>query len=122
MADAGTLATTAQVLLAIGDGASADQILEANTNCWILYAESDMNKVSGGQDFVTNYASIEAGYKQYLANVSAARAAWYAIQQNQDSWDLETAQSKLNVSLKSWKDFIKDVEPKDQDVICKMGL
>ena len=36
MADAGTLATTAQVLLAIGADASAAQILEANTNIWIF--------------------------------------------------------------------------------------
>ena len=32
MADEGILATTAQVLLSIGQGASAAQILEANTN------------------------------------------------------------------------------------------
>ena len=49
MADSGTLATTAQVLLAIGEGASANQILEANTNIWILMAESDM-EVEAGQN------------------------------------------------------------------------
>ena len=46
--DEGTLATTAQVLLAIGQNGSAAQILEANTNYWILMAESDMEKAFGG--------------------------------------------------------------------------
>ena len=36
MADSGTLATTAQVLLAIGANGNAAQILDANTNTWIL--------------------------------------------------------------------------------------
>ena len=42
MAAAGTLATDAQILLAIGANASAAQILGTNTDIWILMAESDM--------------------------------------------------------------------------------
>ena len=121
MADSGTLATTAQVLLAIGSGASADQVLEANTNYWILYAESEMSKIAN-RDFVTGYASIEAYYKQWLATVAASRAAWWAIQQDQNAWTLATSQSKLNVIDSIWQDFIKDVQPKDQDIIDDMGL
>jgi len=121
MADEGTLATTAQVLLAIGENASADQILEANTNIWIKMAESEMESVAGnGVGLVANYASITASYKQWLALVASMRAAFYAINQNQNSWGLATSQSKLNVIDSIWQDFLKRI--KDKDVIDDMGL
>ena len=121
MADAGTLATTAQVLLAIGENASATQILEANTNYWILMAESDMEKEAGNNvGLVANYASINAAYKQWLAVVAANRAAMHAINQNPNSWQLATAQSKQLYSDDIWQDFKKEI--KDKDVIDDMGL
>lgn len=122
MADEGTLATTAQVLLSIGANASAAQILETNTNIWIKYAESDMEKMTGGKGLVANYGDIGSTYKQWIAIVAANRAAWYAINQNQDQWGLATAQSKLNILDTTWQEFKKDVQPKDQDVIDNMGL
>lgn len=121
MVDAGTLATTAQVLLAIGEGADATQVLEANTNYWILMAESDMEKEAGnGVGIVANYASITAAYKQWLALVASHRAAFYAINYNQNSWGLATAQSKLNVIDTIWQEFRNKI--KDKDVIDDMGL
>lgn len=119
MADEGTLATTAQVLLAIGEGASAAQILEANTNIWIKMAEADMSTIAH-RDIVTNYASIGANYKQFLAAMAANRAAFYAINQDQDSWQIEAAQSKLNVIDNIWNDGVKILENKDK--IALMGL
>jgi len=108
MADAGTLATTAQVLLAIGENASATQILEANTNIWILYAESDMEKAFGDNiSLVANYASITAAMKQWLALVASNRAAFYAINQDQNNWALSTTQSKLNIVDTIWTGFLK---------------
>ena len=103
MADSGTLATTAQTLLAIGDGASATQILEANTNIWILMAESDMEWEAKGIGLVANYADIPAADKQWIALIASHRAAFYAINQNQDSWSLASTQSKLNVCNSIWK-------------------
>jgi hypothetical protein len=98
MGDDGTLATTAQVLLAIGQNANAAQILEENTNIWILMAESDIEKAFGENiGLVANYGSITSTYKQWLALLASHRAAFYAINQNQNSWSLATAQSKLNV-------------------------
>ena len=44
MAAAGTLATDAQIPLAIGQDATANQVLATNTDIWILMAESDMEK------------------------------------------------------------------------------
>ena len=120
MADSGTLATTAQVLLAIGQNASATQILEANTNYWILMAESDMEVESEGRGLVANYGSITASYKQWLALVASSRAAFYAINQNLNSWPLATTQSKLNVINDIWQDAKKKL--KDKDVIDLMGL
>jgi hypothetical protein len=120
MADAGTLATTAQVLLFIGQNANAAQILEANTNYWILMAESDMEVETNGVGLVANYASINSAYKQFLASVASARAAFYGINQNQNSWALSTTQSKLNVLNDIWQAGIKKL--KDKDVIASMGL
>jgi len=109
MAAAGTLATDAQILLAIGQDASATQILGTNTDIWILMAEADLY-AEAGYDFVTNYASIDANLKQLLAVLASNRAAFYAINQNQNSWGLSTTQSKLNVIDSIWKDGIKKLK------------
>ena len=121
MAAAGTLATDAQILLAIGANASAAQILGTNTDIWILMAESDMEVEAGNSvGLVANYGSITASYKQYLALVSSHRAAFYAINQGQNSWTLSTTQSKLNVINDIWQEFKKKI--KDKDVIADLGL
>jgi hypothetical protein len=121
MVDAGTLATSAQVVLAIGYGASATQILEANTNYWILYAESEMEAAAGsGVEIVANYASIKPSYTQWLAVVASSRAAMHAINQNPTSWQLATSQSKQLFLDDIWQDFQKKI--KDKDVIADMGL
>ena len=121
MADAGTLATDAQILLAIGQNASAAQISATNTDLWILMAESDM-EVEAGQKvgLVANYGTITSATKQWLAMVASNRAAWYAINQNQNSWSLATAQSKLNVIDSIWQEFKKKI--KDKDVIDDLNL
>ena len=120
MADAGTLATTAQVLLAIGANATAAQILVANTNYWILYAESEMEMESEGKGLVANYATITASYKQWLASVAAERASWHAIKSNPNAWQLATSQTKVNMVNDTWQNFIKKI--KDKDVIDLMNL
>ena len=102
MVDAGTLATTAQVLLAIGENASAAQVLEANTNIWILMAESDMEWEAKKIGLVEGFAGMDAKNKQYLSLVASHRAAFYAINQNQNNWSLATTQSKLNVCDTIW--------------------
>jgi hypothetical protein len=96
--DEGTLATTAQVLLAIGQGASAEMILEANTNIWILQAEA-LIFLETDTDYAnaTIYAALPANVKQALAICASSKAAMFAINQNQDNWQLATSQSKLNV-------------------------
>ena len=123
MTDEGTLATSAQVLFAIGENGSATQILEANTNIWIKMAESDMEKAFGDSvGIVANYASITAALKQWLAMVSSHRAAFYAINQNQQSWQLAVTQSKLNVCDSIGKGFLIDLKDKKADIVADMGL
>ena len=126
MADEGTLANTAQVLLAIGQNASTEQKLEANTNIWILMAESDMEKAFGKlgntPGLVANFSNIKASYTQWLAGVAADRAAWRAINQNQNTWPLATSQSKLNVLNATWKGFLSDLKDNSSEIVTEMGL
>ena len=126
MTDEGTLATTAQVLLAIGQNASAAQILEANTNIWIKMAESDMEKAFGktgiSPGLVANIGSITASWKQWLAMVASHRAAFYGINQNQNTWALATTQSKLNVCDSIWTGFLADLKEHSSDIVTQMGL
>ena len=123
MADAGTLATDAQILLAIGANASAAQILGTNTDFWILMAESDMEKAFGDKKgLVANYATITAANKQWLAMVASHRAAFYAINQDQNNWELSTTQSKLNVCDAIWQGFLSDLSKNKADIIADLGL
>ena len=123
MADTNTLCTSAQILLAIGKNASAEQILEANTNIWGAMAESDMEKAFGDNiGIVANYASITAANKQWLAMVASHRAAFYGINQNQNSWQLATTQSKLNVCDSIWTGFLSDLKSNKADIIADLGL
>lgn len=121
-----TLCTAPQVLLAIGENASATQILADNTTIWINFAESDMEKAFGklgdSPGLVANIGSITASWKQWLAMVCSHRAAFYAINQNQESWQLATSQSKLNVCNSIWKGFLSDLKGNSSDIVKQMGL
>jgi len=123
MADAGTLASDAQILLAIGADASSVQISATNTDIWILMAESDMEKAFGDKiGIVANYGSITAANKQWLAVVASHRAAFYAIQQDQNIWSLSTTQSKLNVIDDIWQEFLRNLKDNKADIIADLGL
>lgn len=127
MADEGTLATTAQVLLAIGENPSSAQALEANTNYWIKFAESEMEKefnkyYNGSIGLVTNYASIDSSMKQWLAMVASHRAAFHAIQEHQNQWQLATTQSKLNVIDAVWQEFKRDLKDDAAEIITSLGI
>jgi len=112
MVDAGTLATTAQVLLAIGENASATQILEANTNIWILQAEA-LIFLETDRDYVTDYASLAANVKQSLALCASSKAAFLAVNQNQNQWQLATSQSKLNVLDIAYRETLDRIKAVD---------
>ena len=123
---AATLVTDAQILLSIGANASAAQILSTNTDIWGLMAESDMEKAFGrlgkSPGLVANYSSITASYKQWLAGVASDRAAWRAINQNPNTWQLATTQSKLNVLNATWKGFLSDLKEHSSELVTEMGL
>jgi len=112
MTDSGTLATTAQVLLAIGDGGSATQTLELNTNIWILQAEA-LIFLETDTDYADAaiYAALDANVNQALC--ASSKAAMLAINQNQNSWGLATAQSKLNVLDIAYNEALKRIKAVD---------
>ena len=123
MAAEGTLASDAQILLAIGENASAAQVLATNTDIWILMAESDMEAVMGDNvGLVANYGSITTANQQWLAGIASHRAAFYAINHNQNSWQLATTQSKLNVCDSIWSGFLSDLKTRKADIIADLGL
>ena len=120
---AATLSTDAQILLAIGANASSDQTNSTNTDIWGLQAESEMENAFGGKiGLVANYGNITAALKQWLAVVHSDRTAWKAINQNQNSWGLATAQSKLNVLSATWKGFLSDIKNKGPEIVADLGL
>ena len=119
---AATLSTDAQILLAIGENASAAQILNTNTDIWGLMAEADMEKVFGDNvGLVANFSSITAAHKEWLAMVHSHRTAFYAINHNQNAWSLATAQSKLDFCDSIWLGFISDMKNK-ADIIADLNL
>ena len=91
-----TLCTEAEALLAIGQNAGAAQILTANTTIWVNMAEGLISS-EVDYDVVTNYASFTTWQKEVLKVAATSMAAMIGINQNQNSWQLATAQSKLNV-------------------------
>ena len=121
-----TLCTTAQVLLAIGKNANADQIAAANTTIWINFAESDMEKAFGklglSPELVANYATITASYKQWLAMVASYRAAFHGIHQDHLALGLSAAQSKLAVCDSVWTGFLSDLKDNSSEIVSMMGL
>ena len=107
-----TLTTEAEVLLAIGQNGSAAQISGANILLWGNWAEGDMSAIMDN-DLVANYASIGTNWQPYFSQVAANRTAFYAVNQDQNNWELATTQSKLNVFNDSWQEFKKRSEKSD---------
>ncbi len=121
MAFTATLVTEAEVLLAIGANASAAQVLDTNTTIWANWAEGDMSALANN-DLVANVGDIGTNWLRFFAEVAANRAAWYAINQNQNTWQLATSQSKLNVYLESWQRYQDLVGDKNVDILDTVGL
>ena len=71
---------------------------------------------------VANIGDVTAANKQWLAAVASHRAAWYGINENQNTWDLSTTQSKLNVCDAIWQGFLSDLKLKKADIIADLGL
>ena len=115
-----TLTTEAEVLLAVGQNGSAAQISGANILIWGNWAEGDMSALAD-KDLVANYASIGTNWKPYFSQVAANRAAFYAINQDQNTWQLATSQSKLNVINDSWQSYTKLMKDK-ADFMATVGL
>ena len=120
---AATLSTDAEILLAIGQNASAAQISSTNTDIWGAMAEADMEKAFGGNiGLVANYGNITAALKPWLAMVHSHRTAFYGINQNQNTWQLATSQSKLNVIDSICLGSLSDLKTKNAEIVTDWGL
>ena len=123
MAYSGTLCTEAEADLAIGQNASTEQTLDTNVSIWVLMAEADMEKEFGNNiGLVANFGSITSALKPWLAKVCSFRAAFYAINQDQNSWQLATSQSKLNVSNDVWQEFLRNLKDRRASIIDDLNL
>jgi hypothetical protein len=79
MADTGIFATTAQVLMKAGAGASATSKAEAYVNNFLFQAESFINSQCR-YNFSDNYATLNNDIKGILNECATAIAAIYVIQ------------------------------------------
>ena len=79
MADEGTFCTTAEVLRKAGANASATSTAEAYTNQFVKEAEGYI-MVLCRSDFKTDYAGLNAEFKEILREATSNLAAMYAIQ------------------------------------------
>lgn len=110
--DEGTLATTAQVLFMLGENATANQILEANTNFAILFAEAEIF-IDTDRDFVATIGDLDANLKQALAFAASAKAAEILVNQNPNAWQIATSTFKVNELKGFYKDVINRVKEVD---------
>lgn len=112
MTDEGTTQTTAQVLFLLGENATANQILEANTNYAILYAEALLYLLTSS-NFVTNWASVDTNLKQAVGLFTGCTAAILLINQNPNAWTGNTTQDKKN-TLNNYADLaLKRIQEAD---------
>jgi len=115
MADEGTLATTAQVLFFVGENATANQILEANTNYAILMAEA-LIYVETDRDWATEWndtSKVNPLQRQAVTIAACAKAAEILVNQNQNAWQLATTTNKLNTLGSLYTETIKRIKETD---------
>ena len=123
MAYSGTLCTEAEADLAIGQNSSTAQTLDTNVSIWVLMAEADMEIEFGNNiGLVANISNITSALKPWLAKVCSFRAAFYAVNQNQNTWTLATTQSKLNVCDNVWQEFLRNLKDRRAAIIDDLNL
>lgn len=112
MANAGTLATDPQIIFMLGENASANQIIEANVDFAILFAEAEIF-LDTDRDFVSTIGALDANLKQSLALAASAKAAEILINQNPNSWQIATSTFKINKLASFYKDVIDRIKAVD---------
>lgn len=106
MVEAGTLCINADVVKMAGIKASATTTADTYTNVYIKMAEGLVCGASR-YDWVTNYASVSAIGKEFLRTVTAAYAAWLAIDADTSGWaSKQESQVALDVTYVAWSEGI----------------
>lgn len=112
MANVGTLVTDAQVIMFVGENATANQIIEANVDFAVLMAEA-LIFTETNHDFVSDYSNIDANKKQTLAFCAAAKAAEILVNQNVNAWQIATTTIKQNTLNSQYTEAIKRLKETD---------
>lgn len=97
MAEAGTLAINADVLIKCGSGVSATSSAEAYTNEYILQAESYINNATR-YNWTDNYAALNADVKYTLKEATSNLAAIYVISYDPSGYQ-SLSQAELLINL-----------------------
>lgn len=114
MADDGTFATTAEIVVKAGLNASAVSSAEAYTNQYIKEVEGRICMLLR-YDLVTNYTLINAVGKEFLRNAASDYAAYYVLEYSTASIASTEAQTRLNQLWNSWvkaETILKDQDTK----------
>ena len=81
-----------------------------------------LDKTLGNSYDTSKSISITAANKQWLAMIASHRAAFNAINQDQNAWGLATTQSKLNVCDSVWSGFLSDLKTRKADITADLNL
>lgn len=116
MADTGIFATTAEVQEKAGANASSTYNVESYINSFISQAESRIN-VESEYNWSDEYSGLNSDVKKILTEAASNLAAIYIIQADPESWDLATANFKLNILYTGYQDCIKLLRETDKGQI-----
>jgi len=116
MADTGIFATTAEVIRKIGSGGDATQILEATINDFMTQAESCIN-VDSEFNWSDVYSALNVDVQGILKMAASNLAAYYSINNNPNSWTVDTSTFKLNALWNGYLYCIKILRETDKGQI-----
>ena len=107
MVDTGIFATTAEVQMKVGAGASATSNTEAFINSFMFQAESYINSVCRF-NFSDNYSTLNVDTKGILQECATCIAAIYVVQYDMSGYDSRIeAEDIINVLRDA---YLRDVQ------------
>lgn len=95
MADDGVYTTNAEIVAFAGNNANATAVTVAETDKIVLLVEAYVN-VETGRNWSDDYAGLNVDVKGLLTLASATLCAMQIINYDPNSWQLATAQTKLD--------------------------
>ena len=106
MPDLGAYTKNADIVVLAGANANATAITTAETDKYVLMVEAMINDETG-RNWSDLYASLNTDMGEILSLCGAAKCAQIVINYDLNSWNLATAQTKLNVLQNIYEECIK---------------